>query len=104
MAVPQALCHPFATAKIVEWPATCSVRDGLIVAARSGDAALCACGGRDERTGNRCDRDKGSKCFPHSGPSWRAPTRPRRTINDAKKFPPLQVTPSGPLYQVNLVH
>ena len=30
--------------------------------------------------------------------------RDRRTINDAKKFLPLQVTPSGPLYQVNLAH
>ena len=69
MAVPETLCHPFATAKIVVSPATCSVRDGLIIAARSGDAALCACGRRGERTGNRCDRDKGSKCFPHSRPS-----------------------------------
>jgi hypothetical protein len=27
--------------------------------------------------------------------------RDRRTINDAKKFPPLHVPPSGRLYQVN---
>jgi hypothetical protein len=68
-AVPETLCHPFATAKIVVWPATCSVRGGLIIAAGSDDATLCACGHRGERTGNRCDRDKGSKCFPHSRPS-----------------------------------
>jgi hypothetical protein len=30
--------------------------------------------------------------------------RDRRTINDAKKFPPFYVTHRGPLYQVNLVH
>jgi hypothetical protein len=69
MAVPETLCHPFATAKIVVWPATCSVRGGLIIPAGSRDATLCACGRRGERTGNRCDRDKGSKCFPHSRPS-----------------------------------
>jgi hypothetical protein len=38
MAVPETLVHPFATAKIVVWPATCSVRRRLIIAARSGDA------------------------------------------------------------------
>ena len=69
MAVPETLRHPFATAKIVVCPTTCSVRGGLIIAARSSDATLCACGRRGERTGNRCDRDKGSKCFPHSRPS-----------------------------------
>ena len=69
MAVPETLCHPFATAKIVVWPATCSVRGGLIIAARSGEATLCACGRRGERTGNCCDRDRGGKCFPHSTPS-----------------------------------
>ena len=46
MAVIETLLHPFATAKIVVWPATCSVRGRLIVAARSlyacGDATLCA--------------------------------------------------------------
>jgi hypothetical protein len=67
MAVPETLCHPFATAKIVVWPGTCSVRGGLIIAARSrdacGHATLCA---RGERTGNRCDRDKGNKCLLHS--------------------------------------
>jgi hypothetical protein len=30
--------------------------------------------------------------------------RDRRTINDAKKFPPLHVNPQRPLYQVNWVH
>jgi hypothetical protein len=50
MAVPETLCHPFATAKIVVWLATCSVRGGLLIAARSGDATLCACGRRGERT------------------------------------------------------
>src|ERR1700736_5760594 len=73
MAVPETLCHPFATAKIVVWPGTCSVRGGHIIAARSrdvrGDATLCACGRRGERTGNRCDRDEGSKCLLHSRPS-----------------------------------
>jgi hypothetical protein len=34
-----------------------------------GDATLCACGRRGERTGNRCDRDEGSKCLLHSRPS-----------------------------------
>jgi hypothetical protein len=38
MAVPETLCHPFATAKIVVWPGTRSVRGGLIIAARSRDA------------------------------------------------------------------
>jgi hypothetical protein len=55
MAVPETLCHPFATAKIVVWPGTCSVRGGLIIAAGSrdacGDATLCACRRRGERTG-----------------------------------------------------
>jgi hypothetical protein len=73
MAVPETLGQPFATAKIVVWPGTCSVRSGHIIAARShdacGDATLCACRRRGERTGNRCDRDKGSKCLLHSRPS-----------------------------------
>src|SRR5258706_12274855 len=73
MAVPETLLHPFATAKIVVWPATCSVRGGLIIAARSrdacGDATLCACGRRGERTGNHCDPGKGSKCLLNSEPS-----------------------------------
>jgi len=73
MAVIETLCHPFATAKIVVWPATCSVWGGLIIAARSrdacGDATLCACGRRGERTGNCCDRDEGSKYLLHSRPS-----------------------------------
>jgi len=73
MAVPETLCHPFATAKIVVWPGTCSVRGGLIIAARSryacGDATLCAYRRRGERTGNRCDRNKSSKCLLHSRPS-----------------------------------
>ena len=30
-----------------------------------GNATLCACGRRCERTGNRCDRDQGSKCLLH---------------------------------------
>src|SRR6266700_33877 len=30
-----------------------------------GDAALCACGRRCERTSDRCDRDEGSKCLLH---------------------------------------
>src|ERR1700731_5420385 len=70
MAVPETLCHPFATAKIVVWPGTCSVRGGLIIAARSrdarGDATLRACRRRGERTSDRCDRDEGSKCLLHS--------------------------------------
>src|SRR5205823_12641745 len=72
MAVVETLLHPFATAKIVVWSATCSVRGGLVMAARSRDATLCA--RRDERTGNRCDHDKGSKCLLHSRPScaWMA--------------------------------
>src|SRR6201999_3739897 len=73
MAVPETLGHPFATAKIVVWPGACSVRSGFIIATRSRDACgaatLCACGRRGERTGNRCDRDEGSKCLLHSRPS-----------------------------------
>ena len=34
-------------------------------AARRGDAALGAGRGRSERTGERCDRDEGSKCLLH---------------------------------------
>ena len=68
MAVPETLCHPFATAKIVVWTRTRSVR-GRPIAARRGDATLCACGRRSERTGNRCGRDKSSKCLLHSRPS-----------------------------------
>src|SRR5882672_10623457 len=30
-----------------------------------GDAALCACGRRGQRTSDRCDRDEGSKCLLH---------------------------------------
>jgi hypothetical protein len=41
-----------------------------MIAARScdacGDATLCACGRRGERTTDRCDRDEGSKCLFHS--------------------------------------
>ena len=83
MAVMETLLHPFATAKIVVWPATCSVRGGLIIAARSrdacGDATLCACWRRGERTGNHCDCNEGSKYLLHSRPpvrAWRAATRP----------------------------
>jgi hypothetical protein len=65
MAVPETLCHPLATAKIIVWPATCSVRGGLRIAARSRDPTLCACRRRSERAGNCCDRDKGSKCLLH---------------------------------------
>jgi hypothetical protein len=108
MAVMETLLHPFATAKIVVWPATCSVRGGLIIAARSrdacGDATLCACGRRGERTGNRCDCDEGSKI----SSSFQAllcvhgvRPRDRRTTQDSKKFPPLHVNPCGPSYQVN---
>ena len=68
-AVPETLVHPFATAKIVVWPATCSVRGGLIIAARSRDATLRACRRHGERTSDRCDRDEGSKCLLHSRPS-----------------------------------
>ena len=68
MPIPETLCHPFTTAKIVIRPAACSVGNGLIVAARRRYAALCACGRRGERTENRCDREKGSKCLPHSRP------------------------------------
>src|SRR5450631_1665039 len=96
MAVPETLCHPFATAKIVVWPGTCSVRGGLIIAARSGDATLCACRRRGERTGNRCDRDKGSKCLLHSRPSCACLACGHATAappQDTKKFPPLHVNP-----------
>src|SRR5450631_2063505 len=100
MAVPETLCHPFATAKIVVWPGTCSVRGGLIIAARSrdacGDATLCACRRRGERTGNRCDRDKASKCLLHSRPSCACLACGHATAappQDTKKFPPLHVNP-----------
>jgi hypothetical protein len=67
---PRNAVSPFATAKIVVWPATCSVRGRLIIAARSrdacGDATLCAYGRRGERTSDRCHRDEGSKCLLHS--------------------------------------
>jgi hypothetical protein len=70
MAVPETLRHPFATAKIVVWPATCSIRGGLIIAARSrnacGDATLCACGRRGERISDRCERYEAGKCLLHS--------------------------------------
>jgi len=70
MAVPEALGHPFATAKIVVWPGTCSVRGGRTIAARSrdarSDATLCAYGRRGERTSDRGHRDEGSKCLLHS--------------------------------------
>jgi len=70
MAVPETLVHPFATAKIVVWPATCSVRGGPIIGARGraagGDATLCAYGRRGERTSDRCHRDDSSKCLLHS--------------------------------------
>src|SRR5258707_15709579 len=75
MAVPETLCHPFATAKIVVWPATCSVRGGLIIVARSRDACsnatLRACRRRGEQTSDRCDRDEGSNVFFILGPSCR---------------------------------
>jgi hypothetical protein len=82
MPIPETLSHPFTTAKIVIRPAACSVGNGLIVAARRRDAALCACGRRGERTYNRCDRDNGSKCLPHSRPSYACIVRlgHRRTI------------------------
>jgi len=88
MAVPETLVHPFATAKIVVWPATCSVRGGLIIAARSRDATLRACRRHGERTSDRCDRDEGNKCLLHSkGPpaddalGWRQWTvKPQRAI------------------------
>jgi hypothetical protein len=40
MAVPETLCHPFATAKIVVMPVTWSVIAGPIIVARSRDACL----------------------------------------------------------------
>jgi len=43
MAVPETLVHPFATAKIVVWTGTRSVRGGPI-AVRRRDATLCVCG------------------------------------------------------------
>src|SRR5258705_11573712 len=109
MAVPETLGHPFATAKIVVWPATCSVRGGLIIAAPSrdacGDAPLCAWGRRDERTRNRCDRDKGSKCLLHTKPSsaWmaRVATRPPHHPRHQKITTAACQSPSGPSYQVN---
>ena len=62
MAVKETLRHPFATAKIV--------RPGTWIVARSRDACsnatLRACRRRGERTSDRCDRDEGSKCLPHS--------------------------------------
>jgi hypothetical protein len=96
MAVPKTLCHPFATAKIVVGPGTCSVRRGLIIAARScGNTTLCACWRRGERTGNHCDRDKGSKCLLHSRPSrvclacrHRRTTQRRQEIPAAARNPP----------------
>src|SRR5450755_184923 len=100
MAVPETLCHPFATAKIVVWPGTCSVRGGHMIAARScdacGDATLCACRRRGERTSNRCDRDEGSKCLLHSRPSCACLACGHATAappQDTKKFPPLHVNP-----------
>ena len=80
MAIPETLCHPFATAKIVVWPATCSVRGRLIIAVRSSDdATLRACRRRGERASYRCDRDEGKNVFFIPGPpvlDWRAFTRP----------------------------
>src|SRR6478736_587585 len=70
MAVPETLCHPFATAKIVVMPVTWSVIAGPIIVALSRDACrnatLRACRRRGERTSDRCDRDEGSKCLLHS--------------------------------------
>ena len=72
MAVPETLVHPFATAKLVVWPGTCSVRSRHIIAARSrnacADTTLCACGRSSERTGNHCDHNEGNKCLLQSGP------------------------------------
>ena len=104
MPIPETLCHPFTTAKIVIRPAACSVGNGLIVAARRRYAALCACGRRGERTENRCDREKGSKCLPHSRPSCACIVRLGTAAPSCQELSPLQVTPSGPLYLVNLVH
>ena len=70
MAVPETLCHPFATAKIVVWTRTRSVRGGQIAVRRDrGNATLCACGRSSERTGNCCGRDKSRSCLLHSRPS-----------------------------------
>src|SRR5471030_2657666 len=44
-----------------------------------GYAALCACRGRYKRTGDRCDRDEGSKCLLHvlgSPGDWRLRSAP----------------------------
>ncbi len=105
---PRNAVSPFATAKIVVWPATCSVRGGLIIAARSrdacGDATLCAYGRRGERTGNRCDRDEGSKCLLHSRTlqcclaCGRATAAPPKTPRNSRRCMSI---PSGPSYQVN---
>ena len=70
MAVPEALCHPFATAKIVVWTRTRSVRGRPIAVRRDwGNATLCACGRSSERTDNCCGRDKCRSCLLHSRPS-----------------------------------
>lgn len=70
MAVPETLCHPFATAKIVVLPGTCSVIVAPIIIARSGEicgsTTLRACRPRCKRSSDRCDCDEGSKCLPHS--------------------------------------
>jgi hypothetical protein len=109
MTVLETLCHPFATAKIVVWSGTCSVRGGLIIAARSrdacGDAALCACRRRGERTGNRCDRDKGSKCLLHSRPSCAGLACGHATAAPPPRHQEIPAaarqSPGGPSYQIN---
>jgi hypothetical protein len=63
MAVPETLCHPFAAAKIVVWPGTCSVRGRVARNCACSDATLRGCRRRGERTSDRCDRDEGSKCL-----------------------------------------
>ena len=95
-AVPETLCHPFATAKIVVWTRTRSVRGGPIAVRRDwGNATLCACGRSSERTGNCCGRNKSRSCLLHSRPSCACMACGHadcRTTNDATKFPPLHVT------------
>ena len=85
MPVPETLCHPFATAKIVVTPATWSVIAGPIIVARSRDACsnttLRACRRRGERTSDRCDRDEGNECLIHS----RAPLQMKPSVSGRSK-------------------
>src|SRR6476646_8251178 len=83
MAVPETLCHPFATAKIVVMPVTWSVIAGPIIVARGGAAsrnARCALAGvAASEPAIVATATKAANVFFILGPpvlDWRAFTRP----------------------------